>query len=82
MRRIRAGWRAATQPRVKKVAFTPASSNRPSTSSVLRSTRRSRVSHESREITVSKAPTWNQSSTSTESAFFILPPMSYAAWVR
>src|SRR5688572_28904338 len=74
MRRISRGWRAATQPRVKKVALTPACSNRSRTRSVLRSTRRGSFSHASRAITFSKAPTWNQSSTSTERALRIGAP--------
>src|SRR4051812_19055510 len=73
MRRIRAGWRSATQPKTKKVPLTPASSNKANTASALRSTRRGRFSHSALAITFSKAPTWNQSSTSTERALSMGP---------
>src|SRR5947209_13958153 len=79
IRRISAGCRSATQPRVKKVPITPASSNKASTASALASTRRGKVSQSSREMQVSKAPTWNQSSTSTDRAFSMSPALPAAS---
>src|SRR3546814_18056772 len=73
MRLISAGERSATQPRVKKVPFAPASAKMCSTASQFASTRHSSVGQSARSIVRSKAPTWNQSSTSTDRTFCIFP---------
>ena len=69
IRRISAGCRSATQPSVKKVAFTPASVEQVEHGiAVALDTRRQRRPSRPGRSPVSNAPTWNQSSTSTESA--------------
>src|SRR3546814_2467293 len=57
----------------KKVPVTPASAKRCSTASQLASTRHSSDGQSARSIVRSKAPTWNQSSTSTDRPFCIVP---------
>src|SRR5690606_12036695 len=64
--RSRGPCRRATQPSVKKVALDSTASNRSRISLMLRSTRSASPSQLSRSITSSNAPTWNQSSTSTD----------------
>src|SRR3546814_5908120 len=60
-------------PNVKKVPVAPASAKMCSTASQFASTRHSSVGQSARSIVRSKAPTWNQSSTSTDRPFCIFP---------